>query len=128
MSAPVPAALPGRADVGEVAVGDEPEDHRVGRVDLAAERAGQPDLVDGVDLELVHQQPDAGIQRGLGELDRPDVVLGDRDARAGTRPVALVEDVAERPAVGDDPRRARGERAVDDAVLGDDARRGTARR
>ena len=53
------------------------------RVDLAAEGAGQPDLVDGVDLELVHQQPDAGVQRGLGELDGADVVLGDRDARPG---------------------------------------------
>ena len=39
----------GRADVGEVAVGDEPEDHRVERVDLAAERAGEADLVDRVD-------------------------------------------------------------------------------
>ena len=39
----------GRPDVGEVAVGDEAEDHRVDRVDLAAERAGQADLVDLVD-------------------------------------------------------------------------------
>ena len=82
MSAPGPGGIAGRADVGEVAVGDEPEDHRVDRVDLAAERAGQADLVDRLDPELVHQQPDAGVQRGLGELDRPDVVLGDGDARA----------------------------------------------
>ena len=115
-----PGRIPGRADVVEVAVGDEPEDHRVERVDLAAEGAGEPDLVDRVDLELVHQQPDAGVQRGLAELDRADVVLGDRDARPGTGSVALVEDVAERPAVGHDPRRARGKRAVDDAVLGHD--------
>jgi hypothetical protein len=81
ISAPVPAALPADLDVAEVAVGIEPEDHRVDRVDLAAEGAGQADLVDGVDLELVHQQPDAGVERGLGELDRADVVLGDRDAR-----------------------------------------------
>ncbi len=31
--------------------GIEPEDHRVERVDLAAERAGQPDLVDRLDAE-----------------------------------------------------------------------------
>ena len=80
-----PGRVAGRADVGEVAVGDEPEDHRVDRVDLAAERAGQADLVELVDLELVHQQPDAGVERGLGELDRPDVVLGDRDPRARPR-------------------------------------------
>ena len=89
------------------------------RVDLAAERAGQADLVDGVAPELVHEQPDAGVQGGLGELDRPDVVLGDDDPRPAVG--RLVEDVAERPAVGDDPRRPRRERAVDDAVGGDDA-------
>ena len=43
---PVPAALPADVTRGEVAVGDQPEDHRVERVDVAAERAGQPDLVD----------------------------------------------------------------------------------
>ena len=83
MRAPGPGRVAGGADPAEVAVRDQPEDHRVERVDLAAERAGEPDLVDGVDPELVHQQPDAGIERGLGELDRPDVVLGDEDARAG---------------------------------------------
>ena len=116
-----PGRVAGRPDVGEVAVGDEPEDHRVDRVDLAAEGAGQPDLVELVDRELVHQQPDARVERGLGQLDGPDVVLGDGDARAGPRPVALVEDVAEGPTVGDDPRRACRQAAVDDAVLGDDA-------
>ena len=81
ISAPVPAALPGRLDVGEVAVGDEAEDHRVERVDLAAERAGQPDLVDRLDPGVIHQQPDAGVEGGLRQLDRPDVVLGHDDPR-----------------------------------------------
>ena len=72
-------------------------------VDVAAERAGEADLVDGVDSQVVHQQPGAGVERGLRELDRPDVALGDRDARR-----AVVEDVGERPAVGDDPRRPAG--------------------
>ena len=80
-----PGRVAGRADVGRGRSRGQPEDHRVERVDLAAERAGQADLVDAPRSELVHQQPDAGVQRGLGELDRPDVVLGDRDARAGRR-------------------------------------------
>ena len=40
--------------------------------------------------------------------------------RGGPGSVAGVEDVAERPAVGHDPRRPRRQLAVDDAVLGDD--------
>ena len=86
MSAPVPAALPADRTWARSQSGIEPEDHRVDRVDLAAERAGQPDLVDRVDAELVHQQPDAGVERGLGELDGADVVLGDeRCAAAAVR-------------------------------------------
>ena len=81
MSAPVPGRVAGRPDVGEVAVGDQPEDHRVEQVDLAAERPGEPDLVDLVDAQVVHQQPDARVQRRLRQLDRPDVVLGDDDPR-----------------------------------------------
>ena len=84
-----PGGVAGRSDAGQVAVGDQPEDHRVGRVDLAAERAGEPDLVDLVDAELVHQQPDARVQRGLGELDRPDVVLGDRRSAVRVPPPSV---------------------------------------
>ena len=78
--------VPCRPDAPEIAVGDEPEDHRVDGVDLAAERAGEADLVDLLDREMVHEQPDAGVERGLGELDGADVVLGDRDPRAGASP------------------------------------------
>ena len=73
-----------------------------------------------VDPGVVHQQPDAGVQRRLGELDRADVVLGDGDPEPAAGR-AVVDDVAERPAVGHDPRAARGERSVDDPVVGDDA-------
>src|SRR6478752_6098909 len=116
---PGPRGVPGRLHVREVAVRHEAQDHRVGRVDLAAERPGEADLVHGVDLQLVHQQPDARVERGLGELDGSDIVLGDHDARAAGDP--LVQDVPRGAAVGDDARRARGERSVDHAVLGDDA-------
>ena len=80
-----PGGVAGGLHAVEVAVGDEPEDHRVERVDLAAERAGEPDLVDGLDAGVVHQQARAGVERGLGELDRADVVLGDEDARLARR-------------------------------------------
>ena len=57
-----------------------------------------------------------GIQGRLGELDRPDVALGDHDPR-----LAVVEDVREGPPVGDDPRRPLGQPAVDDPVGRDHA-------
>ena len=50
MSAPVPAALPAERTWARSQSGTRPEDHRVDRVDLAAEGAGQADLVDGLDL------------------------------------------------------------------------------
>ena len=61
-----------------------PEHHRVLDVDVAAEGTGQADAVDVVDAQVVHQQPDAGVQRRLRELDRAHVVL--RDLQRGTAP------------------------------------------
>jgi hypothetical protein len=90
--------------VGQLRVRDQPEDHRVEGVDLAAERPGEANLVDLIDAGVVHQQPDAGVQRGLRELDRPDVVLGDDDPGPAVGG-AVVEDVRERPTVGDDALR-----------------------
>ena len=117
-----PGGVAGRPDVGQVAVGDQPEDHRVERVDLAAERAGEPDLLDCVDAGVVHQQADPRVEGGLGELDRAHVVLGDQQARpAVDLGVAVVQHVGERPSVGDDPRRSLDEPPVDDPVRGDDA-------
>ena len=78
------------------AVGDEAEHERVERVDVAAERAGEPDRVDVVQRcqpGVVHQQPHAGVQRGLGELDRAHVVLG--DAQLGSTVARLVQHVGE---------------------------------
>ena len=48
---------------------------------------------------VLDEQVDAGAQRGLGELDRPHVVLGDGQAHT----VALVEHVGERAPVGRRP-------------------------
>ena len=74
----------------ERAIGNEAEDHRIFDIDMAAEGAGQPDAIDLVDAELVHQEPRAGIERGLGELDGTHVVLGDRD-----KGLALAHHIAE---------------------------------
>ena len=107
ISAPVPAAFPAGADAVQGRVGDEPEHERVERVDLAPERAGELDPVDRLDPEVVHQESRSRVERGLGELDRADVVLGDRRRGDAGRPrrcrdpprAALVEHVRERPAV-----------------------------
>ena len=69
----------GGGDAGEVAVGDHAEDHRVLRRDVRAEGAGEHDAVDGVGAELVHQQPRAGVEGGLRQLDGAHVALGDED-------------------------------------------------
>ena len=82
MRAPVPAALPAELTLGERAVGNHAEHHRVLDVDVAAERAGEADAVDMVDAEPLHQQPHARVERRLGELDRAHVVLRDAKRRA----------------------------------------------
>ena len=51
------------------------------RVDVGAERAGEPDPVDLLDPVVVHQQPAARVQRALGQLDLAHVVLGEDQAR-----------------------------------------------
>ena len=48
------------------------------------------DPADALDAQPVHQQPGAGVERRLGELDGADVVL--RDADLG---LARVQQVAE---------------------------------
>ena len=77
MRAPVPAALPAEATCAELAVRNHAEHHRVLDVDVAAERAGEADAIDVLDAQVLHQQPDARVQRGLGELDGAHVVLRD---------------------------------------------------
>ena len=117
MRAPVPAALPAEATLARSQSGIRPEHHRVLGVDLAAERAGERDAVDLLDAEMVHQQARAGIERGLGELDRAHVGLQDPDLG-----LALVQQIGMRAAVRLDPRADRRLGAVDRAVLAEDAR------
>ena len=83
--APVPAALPADVTCSGIAVGHQAQDQRVHRVDVRAERAGQADAVDGLDAQVVHQQPAPGVERRLRQLDLPDVVLRDDQARRRRR-------------------------------------------
>ena len=55
-----------------------------------------------LDALLFHQQLDAGIERGLGELDGAHVVLGHGDARLA---FAFAQQIGEGAAVLDDARR-----------------------
>ena len=82
------------ADLVERAVRDETEGHRVFHVDVAAEGAGKADRVDVVDAVAVEEQLDAGIERGLGELDGAHVGLGHADPR-----LAVADEIAEGAAV-----------------------------
>ena len=79
---PDPGGVAGGGDPVQVAIGDHAQDHGVHGVDVAPEGPGQPDLVDPVDAVVVHEEAGPGMERGLGQLDRPDVVLGDLDPRA----------------------------------------------
>ena len=81
MRAPVPAALPAAATLAEIAIGNQAERHRVERVDMAAERAGERDALRRAGAEPLDQQLRAGVERGLGELDRAHVGLIDRRSR-----------------------------------------------
>src|SRR5882762_2489624 len=83
---------------------------------MIAERAGQPDAVDLVDAHVVHQQPDARVQRRLGELNRAYVVLGDLQWRRSS-----IHRVGKGAPGLHDPIAARGECAVHHPVLADDA-------
>jgi hypothetical protein len=108
---PGPCGVARRRHALGVAVGDEPEDERVHRVDVRPERAGESDPIDPLDPVVLHEQRAAGVERSLGELDLAHVVL--RDHELG---LAAPEDVRERAPVRDDPRGALGERAVDGPV------------
>src|SRR5882762_8280041 len=83
---------------------------------MAAERPGEPDAIDMIDAEPFHEQRDAGIERRLGQLNCPDVGLGDLHLDR-----ASMQQISESAAVLDDARRAYGQSAVEDAVLIDDA-------
>ena len=86
MSAPVPAALPADRTWARSQSGIRPRIIAcIGSIWLPKAPASRISSTSSI-AELVHQQPDAGVERGLGELDRAHVVLGDRDPRRGPGP------------------------------------------
>ena len=80
---------------------------------MRPEGAGQNHPVDLLQLHLVHQQSEAGMQSRLGKLDGAHVILRDDDI--------LGHAIGECAAVFLDPRGAGGNRAVDDPVGRQDA-------
>ena len=108
--APVPAAFPAAVHLLRITIRHEPEDERVNRVDVVP-NAPASGSVDGLDAVTLHEQRAAGVERGLGELDLPDVVL--RDHELG---LAGPEHVRECPSVRHYAGRASGQRAVDRPV------------
>ena len=79
------------------AIRDHTQHHRILGVDMTAEGTRQADLVDLLDAELVHQEPDARIKRRFSQLDGADVVLDDPQFRQAL--ATSVDQVGEGPAV-----------------------------
>merc|ERR1712034_83488 len=73
ITAPAPAALPTLATRSGSQSGTRPS--TVARTVSMWLPKAPADPVDPVDAQVVHQQSDPGVEGGLGQLDRPDVVL-----------------------------------------------------
>ncbi len=70
-----------------------------------------------VDSQVLHQEFDASVEGGLGELNGTNIVLGDCE-----RYRASMYDIAESAAGWHDAVAARSQLSIDHAVLVDDAR------
>ena len=77
MRAPVPAALPAEVTRARSQSGIMPSTMACFGEICAPKAPASTTRSTRLDAELVHQQPRAGVERGLGELDRADVALGD---------------------------------------------------
>ena len=106
-----------RAGTGRVAgsphifkgtIRDHPQHHRIFRVDMGAKGTRQHHPVNRCQLHLVHQQAKAGMERRLGKLDRPHIILGHDDI--------VRYAVGKGPAIDLNARAARRHRAVDNAI------------
>ena len=64
-----------RGNLFEIAVGYQPEHHGVLSVDVCAECTREPDSVDFVHSESLHQEAGARVKRSLRELNGTTVVL-----------------------------------------------------
>ncbi len=74
----------GGDDFAQIAIGNHAERHRVKRVDMAAERAGEGDALRRSGAEAFDEQLRARVKRRLGELNGAHVGLMDR--RDAARP------------------------------------------
>ena len=78
-------AVAHQAHLGQKLPGDEPDGGRGGGAQVRAERAADDELVDLVDRQprLVQKARDPRGDRRLGQLQRADVLLGERDRPRG---------------------------------------------
>ena len=102
--------------MGKVAIGDQSQYHGILDVYMAAKGTRQTDGVDFLQVQLVHQQLHACIERCLGTLDGADIVLGD-----GNQGFTFADHVGEGAAVLYDTWGFCSHGTVKQAVLIDDA-------
>ncbi len=123
MRAPVPAALPADLNLGQIAIRDQAQHHGVFHVDVGAKRSGQADFIDVGDFQFIHQQLHTRIKRGFCHLDGAHVVLRDPDQRFVGLIRGLADDVIKSALVGFNTGAPSCKRAIDEAILIDDARK-----
>ena len=87
----------------EIALGNQAQHHRVLHIDMRTECARQPDPINLVSAEMLHEQFRAGMQRSLRQLNRTYVVLRDVNRR-----IAVVQDIGTGTSILDDACRFRG--------------------
>jgi hypothetical protein len=85
MRAPVPAALPAEVTLARSQSGIMPSTIAYLTSMWLPKAPASVMRSHRLDAHAVHQQPCAGIERGLGELDGADVVLGDRSTGSPSR-------------------------------------------
>ena len=115
--APVPAALPADVTCSGAQSGTMPRTSACTGSMCAPNAPASRIRSTGLDAQVVHQEAAPGVQRGLRQLDLPNVVLGDDEARR--RPPAARRRTSARR--GSTRGVRAGDRAVDHAVGGEHA-------
>ncbi len=111
--------VPRRTHVTQNAIGNHAQHHGVFHVDMAAKSTGQADAIDLLHAHALHQKAHTRVQRGFAQLDGAHVVL--QNPQCGFFGGSGSEFVAEGAAVWLDARGARGQVAVNRALVADDA-------
>ena len=108
-----------RTHLAEIAIRDHAKHHRILDINMAAKGTRQPDAVDFVDPHSLHEQPHAGIQSRLAQLNGTHIVL--HNFQSWCAAACPVEFIGEGTPISLYPRVAHGKFAADRTVLTDDA-------